>query len=57
MYNDRLRAHLVGFPFFWWLMRLKTEPVEQIEQLRNPRFLWYIGGYTTQLYGDYTKPL
>ena len=30
---------------------------EQLSNEKNPGCLWYIGDYTTQLYGDCNKPL
>ena len=39
------------------LLRPWKIPSPQHEQRKNPGCLGYIGDYTTQLYGDYNKPL
>ena len=31
--------------------------LDQLSNEKNPRWLFYIRDYTTQLYGDYNKPL
>ena len=49
-----------------WLLRFRTvrhgilnqSVIEcHVSSVENPGWLFYIGDYTTQLYGDYNKPL
>ena len=39
-----------------WLQFLEVS-LAQLSNEKNPGYLLYIGDYTTQLYGDYNKPL
>ncbi len=39
----------------WFVVSLC--PCYQMSDEKNPGWLGYIGDYTTQLYGDYNKPL